>query len=183
MRTHRLLVAALALVLGASTALAAGIKSGPQVDEKLAGPFHPLNINGENAGQKHCLYCQNGDRPVAMVFAREVTPETARLIKAIDAANTRNKDSMGSFVVFLGKNEELEKKLKDLVKENNIKTTILAIDNPGGPEGYKVARDADVTVVLYRERTVKANHAFKRGELKDSGIKAVVADLPKILEK
>jgi len=58
-----------------------------------------------------------------------------------------------------------------------------AIDNPAGPEGYNVARDADVTVVLYRERTVKANHAIKKGELKDTGIKAVVADLPKILEK
>ena len=181
MRTHRLLCALILVLLG-GTVLAAGLKSGPQVDEKLAGPFHPLNINGENAGKKHCLYCENGDRPVAMIFAREVTPETAKLIKAIDACNTKHKGDMGSFVVFLGKNEELEKKLKDLVKENNIKSTVLAIDNPAGPKGYSVSKDADVTVVLYRERTVKANHAFKKGELNDSGIKAVVADLPKILK-
>jgi hypothetical protein len=181
MRTHRLL-SALAVALLGSTVLAGDVKSGPQVDEKLAGPFHPLNINGEKAGQKHCLYCENGDRPVAMIFAREVTPETAKLIKAIDAATTKNKGEMGSFVVFLGKNEELESKLKKLVKENNIKTTVLAIDNPAGPEGYSVSKEADVTVVLYRERTVKANHAFKKGELKDSNIKAVITDLPKILK-
>ena len=30
-------------------------KSGPQVGEKLAGPFHPLNVTGKKAGEKHCL--------------------------------------------------------------------------------------------------------------------------------
>src|SRR5262249_13816636 len=144
--------------------------------------FHLLNINGDNAGKKHCLYCENGDRPVAMIFAREVTPETAKLIKAIDICNAKHKDNMGSFVVFLGKNEELEKQLKDLGKAQNIRPTVRASANPAGPEGYKVSKDADVTVVLYRERTVKANHAFKKGELKDTNIKAVVADLPKILK-
>jgi len=182
MRTHRLL-SALALALLGGTVLAAGLKSGPQVDDKVPGPFHPLNINGESAGKKNCLYCENGPRPVAMVFAREVSPETTKLIKALDACTTKNKGEMGSFVVFLGKSEDLEKKLKTLVKEANIQSTILAIDNPAGPEGYGVSRDADVTVVLYREFKVKANHAFKKGELKDSSIKAVVADLPKILKE
>ena len=65
--------------------------------------------------------------------------------QAIDTCTTKHKGDMGSFVVFLGKNEELEKKLKDLVKENNIRSTILAIDNPAGPEGYSVSKDADVT--------------------------------------
>jgi len=183
MRTHRIAAAALALALAAGTGLAAGLKSGPQVDEKVPGPFHPLNVNGEHAGQKVCLYCQNGPRPVAMVFARQVTPATAKLIKALDAATTKSKGEMGSFVVFLGTAEGLEKKLKGLAKENKIQSTVLAIDNPAGPDGYHVAKDADVTVVLYREFKVKANHAFKKGELTDKDIKAVVAELPKILEK
>ena len=62
MRTHRLLCALILVLLG-GTVLAAGLKSGPQVDEKLAGPFHPLNVNGAKAGQKNCLYCQNGNNP------------------------------------------------------------------------------------------------------------------------
>jgi len=146
-------------------------------------PLRPLNNHGRHVGEKHCLYCENGPRPVAMVFGRQVTPETTTLIKALDACTTKNKGEMGSFVVFLGKSEELEKKLKDLVKEADIKSTILAIDNPAGPTGYGVSKEADVTVVLYREFKVKANHAFKKGELKDSGIKAVVADLPKLLKE
>ena len=182
MKTQRSWLAALALALTLTAGLAfgAGIKSGPQVGEKLAGPFHPLNINGEKAGEKNCLYCSNGDRPVAMIFAREVTPEVTMLIKKIDAATTKSGDKMGSFVVFLGKGEELETQLKSLAKKEGLKATVLAIDNPAGPKGYKVAKDADVTVVLYRARKVKANYAFKKGEMTDKDVSTIVAELPKI---
>jgi hypothetical protein len=180
MRTHRCWLAALALTLSAGVALGADVKSGPQPGEKLAGPFHPLNINGEQAGKKNCLYCSNGDRPVAMIFARECTPELTTLIKKIDAATAASKGKMGSFVVFLGKGEDLESKLKSLVKKANLKETVLAIDNPAGPEGYKVAKDADVTVVLYRQRTCKVNYAFKKGGLTDKDVSSIIASLPKI---
>lgn len=78
MLMNRFAVASLALVLTAGLALAeeakSGLKSGPQTGEELAGPFHPLNINGSQAGKKHCLYCSNGDRPVAMIFAGRLAP-------------------------------------------------------------------------------------------------------------
>ena len=51
---------------------------------------------------------------------------------------------------------------------------MLSIDNPAGPKGYKVSRDADVTVVLYTQHTVKANYAFGKGELKDKDIEKIV---------
>src|SRR5262245_39680118 len=76
MKLHRIaaLGLAVALVVTLSTTLASAddkqVKSGPQVGDDLAGPFHPLNVNGKKAGEKHCLYCENGDRPVVMVFAR-----------------------------------------------------------------------------------------------------------------
>jgi len=179
MKTHRSWFA-LSLTLIAGVAFGADLKSGPQPGEKLAGPFHPLNINGEKAGEKNCLYCSNGDRPVAMIFAREVTPELTTLIKKIDAATADSKGKMGSFVVFLGKSEDLEAKLKALAKAANLKETVLAIDNPAGPEGYKVARNAAVTVVLYRARTCKVNHAFKKGELTSKDVGTIVASLSKI---
>ena len=40
---------------------------------------------------------------------------------------------------------------------------------------------ADVTVVLYYKHNVKANYAFKKGELKDKDIEKIVKDLSKIL--
>ena len=53
---HRIAVgASLAVALLVSSALAQdALKSGPQVGERLPGPFHPLNVTGDNAGQKAC---------------------------------------------------------------------------------------------------------------------------------
>jgi len=182
MKLTRFVAVVAVLTLGISTLVAADqVKSGPQVDQKLPGPFEPLNINGEEAGKKHCLYCSNGDNPVAMVFAREITPEVTRLIKAINETTMKNKDAkMGSFVVFLSDSDAMEGKLKKLCKDEKIETCVLAIDNPAGPKDYNVAKDAEVTVVLYKERVVKANYAFKKGELKDKEIETVIKDIAKI---
>lgn len=172
-----------ALVIASSVALAADIKSGPQVDEKVPGPFHPLNINGEEAGKKACLYCANGDAPVAVIFAREVTPAVTKLIKEIDAATVKAKDkAMGSYVVFLGDKDGLEAKLKKVVSDNKIEKCVLCIDNPGGPERYNIAKAAEVTVLFYVDFNVKANFAFKKGELNDADVANVVKALPKILK-
>jgi len=119
-----------------------------------------------------------------MIFARDVSPELVTLIKKIDTATAQNKGcSMGSFVVFLSDDEKLAGKLKEVAKKEGLKHTVLSIDNPAGPEGYKVAKGADVTVVLYKEAEVKANHAFKKGELKDADIEKIVGDVSKILPK
>jgi hypothetical protein len=119
-----------------------------------------------------------------MIFAREVTGPLTSLVKKIDEETLKHKsERMGSFVVFLSDDEKLEDHLKDLAKKEGIKKCVLTIDNPAGPGPYKVAKDADVTVVFYENRNVKANHAFKKGELNDQAIQRVIADIPKILAK
>ncbi len=169
-------------MLAGALVAAEGLKSGPQVDQKVPGPFHPLNINGEKAGEKNCLFCSNGSNPVAMVFAREVTPEVTKLIRKLDACTAKHSDcKMGSFVVFLSDKDGLEKELKTMADEAKLKKVILSIDNPAGPKDYNVSKDADITVVLYTDRTVKANYAFKKGELKDKDLDSITSDVKKIL--
>ncbi len=117
-----------------------------------------------------------------MIFAREVSGPLTSLVKKIDEATAKHSDCrMGSFVVFLSDDESLEKKLKDLAKKEKIDHTVLTIDNAAGPAGYDIPKAADVTVVLYVKKTVKANFAFKKGELKDKDIDTIVADVKKIL--
>ena len=172
---------ALALTIGMALA-AENVKSGPQVGDEVPGPFHPLNVTGPNAGEKVCLYCQNGSNPVAMIFAREVSEPLVTLIKKIDATTEQNKDAkMGSFVVFLGDPDELSAKLKDVAERQQIKHTVLSVDNPAGPQAYKVAKDADVTVVLYNKHNVKANFAFPKGQLTEKDIDTIISSVPKIL--
>ena len=73
--------------------------------------------------------------------------------------------------------------MKELAAKEGLKKIVLSIDNPSGPKDYKVAKDADVTVVLYTRQQVKVNYAFKKGELKDKDIDKIVSEVSKILPK
>jgi hypothetical protein len=179
---RNLMVAGLVALVG-SLAVAAELKSGPQAGEKLPGPFHPLNVNGSKAGEKNCLYCQFGESPVAMVFAR--TPEcemTQKLIVALDEAAAKNaKSELGTFVVFLTDDDKAADKLKAFAEKAKLKNVILAVDNASGPNKYNVSKEADLTVVLYTERVAKTNMAFEKGKITDKDIEAVNAGITKML--
>jgi hypothetical protein len=121
-----------------------------------------------------------------MIFAREISDPLTSLVKKIDAATVKNSAcKMGSFVVFLNDEEGLEQKLKDLAEKEKLERIALTIDTPSGPQRYNVVKDADITVVLYRgsyaKGAVKANYAFRKGEMKDGDIDKIVGDLVKIL--
>src|SRR5437764_12969748 len=117
-----------------------------------------------------------------MVFARKITAPLTSLVKQLDAATVANAPHrMGSFVVFLSDDEGLADQLKKLAKAEKLKECVLAIDNPAGPEDYTVPKDADVTVVLYRKGEVKANFAFRQGQLNDKAIARVIGALDKIV--
>jgi hypothetical protein len=118
-----------------------------------------------------------------MIFAREMSEPLVRLIAKIDAATAQHRDQrLGSFVVFLNRQADLAARLQEVAKTQSITHTVLSIDHPRGPDGFNVAEAADVTVVLYEDFDVKANHAFRQGELNDAAVEKIVADLPKILE-
>jgi hypothetical protein len=118
-----------------------------------------------------------------MIFAREVSDPLTSLVKKIDAATASNSGcKMGSFIVFLNDDEDLQKKLKDLAEKEKLQHIVLTIETKkDGPPAYNIAKEADVTVVLYTEGKVKSNYAFKKGELKDKDIDQIIGDVSKIL--
>jgi hypothetical protein len=120
-----------------------------------------------------------------MVFARNLSDPLTSLVKQLDSATAKNADrDLGSFVVFLNDDEGFDKKIKELAKKEHLEhTPLMVMSNPTGPSGYNIAKDADITVVLYVNRTVKVNHAFKKGELKPADVDKIVAELPEILPK
>ena len=158
------------------------LQSGPQVGEKIPGPFAPLNVTGPNAGEKCCQYCKNGPRPVVAVFAREVTPAVIQLLKMIDNATARNREQgLGSYVVFCSDADGFGRRLQDVARKEGIQHTVVTLYKAGGPEKYRLSPAADVTVLVYHHFTVKANHAFKNGDLTETAIGAVGADIAKML--
>jgi hypothetical protein len=117
-----------------------------------------------------------------MVFARETGTGLTSLVKQLDAAVGKNKAAnMRGFVVMLTDSDKAEGQLKALAEKEGVKNVSLAVDNPTGPPSYKIAKDADIVVVFYKNKKVVVNHAFKKGEINDKAIAQVVADVPKIL--
>lgn len=117
-----------------------------------------------------------------MVFAREISGPLTSLVKKLDEATVKNKNrDMGSFVVFLSDDAGMAEKLIALAQKEKLAETILALDEAAGPDGYDVAKEADVTVVLYTGRAVKANYAFRKGKMTADDVTRIVADLSKIV--
>lgn len=178
------LISFVVALLSSGVALAGSVTSGPQAGEKVPGPFKVYNVTGPDAGHASCQYCKNGTRPVAVVFVKAITPEVTQLLKKIDIATATNKErGLGSYAVLCTETPGMDRQLAGLAQQMQIQNTILTLYKAGGPEKYRLAPNADVTVLLYNHLTVKANHAFKNGELTGAAMDAILADLGKMLSE
>tara|TARA_B100001971_G_C17638451_1_gene262141 strand:+ start:26 stop:391 length:366 start_codon:yes stop_codon:yes gene_type:complete len=118
------------------------------------------------------------------IFTRSLDDNLASLVKQVDKKVAANKGKqMSSFVVLLTDDpDEAEGQLKKFAKKHGLKTPLTIVDSIAGPETYKIAKDAEVTVHLWvGAKEVKANHVFAKGKLDKKGVTAVIADTAKIL--
>ena len=119
------------------------------------------------------------------VHARTVTDNLASLVKQIDAlvddAGSKSFSSKHAFVVLITDDpDKAETQLAKLADKHDIKNTPLTLfDGISGPRGYKIAKDAEVTVMMWKGHKVAFNHAFGKGELDAKAVKKVVADAKK----
>jgi hypothetical protein len=183
------------------------LKSGPAVGDFLPGTFQPFNLNGKTGKNRyHCLVCEYGLNPTVMVFARE-RPEAkdaglAGLLAKLDEAVDRFKDaSLHAFVVFLSPEArtsvtdpqaEDSAKLVDEAtaweallarlrpKAEKLKNVVVGVYPARGPEGYKIAKEADVALVLYRKHKVVATFAFAEGKLSETGVAEIMKAVDKL---
>jgi hypothetical protein len=176
----RNLFAAAVVVALSGVVVAADFKSGPQTGDSVPGAFNVLNVTGPNAGESNCQFCKNGNNPVVMIFSRST--DNAALTKLIKQVDEKvGKDKLGSFVVYLtADDKKTETAVKALADKEKIKNVVLTTDSPAGPEAYKIAKDAEVTVVLYKARKVAANYTFEKGKMTEKDVEKILADLPKI---
>jgi hypothetical protein len=120
---------------------------------------------------------------VVCVFARETSEPLASLVKSLDAEIAKN-ESLKSFVVVLTDDaDKTSGTLKELAHQCGVKNIPLTlVESPSGPPSYKIAKDADITVMMWRGREVKVNHAYTKGGMTEADAKTIVSELPKILK-
>jgi hypothetical protein len=179
--TKHLLAAGLLTLLTAGAFAADPLKSGPQVGQAVEA-FEPRNVTGPFAPENHCLVCWTASKPGVMILARGVSDPLTSLVKKVDAANQQHGDKLRSFVIFLNDEKGLDAKLKGLAEKEKLQKTVLAIDNPKDSVGDAVAKDADVTIVLFVKHKVKVNRAYRKGEFKAEEVEKIIKELPKILD-
>jgi hypothetical protein len=169
-------------VLGNAGIAAEHLKSGPPIGEELPGTFEPVNITGPDAGDKSCIFCEYEARPVVLVFARDTSERLTILLRRLNAATDKHQAArLASSIIWLTTDADLPKRVRAIAEKERIQHTTLRTYKPEGPKGYSVAKEADITVILFTDRVVKARHAFRKGELSDKEIDAVLADIAKIL--
>ncbi len=124
------------------------------------------------------------------IHAREITDDLTSLVSQIDElvspALSRGGDNRTqSFVVFLTDDpDEMEPKLAKLAEEKKIKNIPLTLfDGEAGHPDYKIAKDAEVTVLMWTNLSIEQNFAFKKGELNADAVKKVVAAAKKHVGK
>ena len=91
---------------------------------------------------------------------------------------------MGVFFIFCNDDAELKKKLEDYITKEGLKQVVLCNTNAEGPKRYRVAKEADFTVAIYKDKNeVVANFALKKGELDKDKSKAIIKALTEVLPK
>jgi hypothetical protein len=152
------------------------LQSGLKVGEKVP-TFYVRAVTGPLKNKSVCYVCRNGDRPVVMIFVRQITPELKRLLKGIDDEVDRHRAAgLRSFAVFLaGENDELLPRVQTLAFDEkiNLPLTIAAAPSDGSA-GRTIHPDAAVTVVLYRDQTVTANFALRSAEFNVEAIETIL---------
>ena len=165
--------------------LTSGLAPGEEVDafdvEKCAGAVN----DGKEIGANFCYRCALGNKPVVVVFARKADASLAKLVRKLEESIAAHKEQeLSSFVNLLGPNaEELKATAKKFGANNKVEYVALVVpqDNENGPPEYKINPEAEVTVMLYRQGKVEANHSFAAGKLDEQGIASIIKDTSKIL--
>ena len=118
------------------------------------------------------------------VFTRTLSDDLASLVKQIDKKVADNKAAkMQAFVVLISEDPDAdEKKLEELAKKHDIKIPLTLFDGIAGPPGYKMSKDAEISVMHWKGRVVKANNTFAKNKLDKAGVDATVKDTATILE-
>ncbi|MFM7290564.1 MAG: hypothetical protein ACKO6B_04955 [Planctomycetia bacterium] len=170
----------------AATALAgvarAEVTSGQQVGESV-GAMTVTKVTGNTLdgvpdGKTLCYRCKMGSRPVVMVFARTADDKLAKLLKKLDEEIEEHASAkLTGFVNMLGGDaESLKKDAAESVKLHGIERIAFVVpeESANGPADYKIAPDADLTIVCFKGGKVQANHAMAKGQLSDEKIDAIV---------
>jgi hypothetical protein len=176
----RLLLIPVVLSLVAAEPCVSGLPVG-----KRPSPYSFLIATGPQRGQQTCYICEQneGGKPAAIVFAKTLSDPLARLMAKLESARpAKNDPGYKAWLTLTTKTADLDG-LAKWAQDRSLKgIPVGAFEDADGPPAYKLAKDADVTVMLFVKEKVVANFAFRAGELDDKAVETVMKSVPKLFE-
>jgi len=162
----------------------------PAPGSNVPGPFLCYNLNGKKKDRFHCLVTEHELDPVAAVFVRgaEVREyglkdllakldDRDALAKSDSAVKANSLARLACFAVFVTEalkdlsreDDQREKLVAALEKQadpGKLKHVVLGLATADAVAGWKLDKDADVVVVLYKNYRTAAVHNLKWAQLK-----------------
>lgn len=157
--------------------------SGPRVGQR-PGPYSFVLSTGPERGKSHCYICETADRPMAILFVRELNEPLAKLASRLDKALSDHKSAeFRSWVTLLADDQsKIDGEIVGWARKHRLKNLPVGVfEDSEGPPSYRLHRDAEVTVLLAVKQKVVVNMAFRAGELTDKRIDDILRDINKIL--
>lgn len=174
-----------AACLASLPALAAdGVPSGLKPGMR-PGPYAAVICTGPERGRSHCYVCETADRPAVIVFARRLDEPLGRLVQRIDRLVAEHKKAeLRAWVTLLHPDQAaIDAQVVAWGKKHALRNVPVGVfEDPAGPPSYRLAPEAEVTVLLSVRQRVVANFAFGKDELTGDAIARVEKALPRILD-
>lgn len=150
--------------------------SGKEVGQRVP-QFFVRAVTGPHMNKSICYVCRNGDRPVAMVFLRDVVKGVPELLKKLDVCvDSHRATGLRGFCVLLSENQRAAvSKLQTLAYDHQLALPLtMASQVLESPANHNLHPEAAVTVVLYHEQRIVSTHAFRHDEITENRINAVI---------
>lgn len=148
------------------------------------GPYSFILSTGANRGQAQCFICETADRPAVIIFARGMSEALGKLVNQLDKSLVEHKaaDLRGWVTLLSADQAKLDPELVRWTQKHGLKSLpVGTFEDQTGPPSYRLAADADITVLFFVKRKVVANFAFRAGELSEEASGEVMKALAKIL--
>ena len=151
------------------------VSSGPTVGEKPA-PYSFVVSTGVRRGQLHCFICEAAEKPFIIFFARQPNDTTGELASRCDTIirEARTRDARG-WVTFLQPDQSsFDNRALLFGRKHKLGTMATGVfEDIVGPPDYKIAAEADLTIVMARGEKVIRTMAFTANGLDKAGADSV----------
>jgi hypothetical protein len=186
------MVLAFAAALGSAAASSAEdkpLQSGPPPGERLPCLIRPIAVfdvqDATLCGKPVNYICRYAYEPMVLLFARTVNGNLTRLLQRLETeVEKRKAQRLRVVVVFLSDDRRaMIRAIDALAGQAKLTGVNLAVDAPESVSAYKLAKEADVTVLFccglprFGIGKIAANYAYRKRELRDHDIDHIVADL------